>query len=1082
VNITLTGSAYAPERACRGRIFPRPIRDLRTSLAQFRRAAMLAGALVLVAPLAAPAQNHAVLPRITSQIDENRLMTLSGNMHPLARLRNDQGMADPSLKMERMTILFRQTAAQRDDLEALLAAQQNPTSTWFHQWLTPQQYGDRFGVAPSDLDQITSWLQAQGFVVVESPASRTFVVFDGTAAQVQTALHLEMHNYATSDAKFYANSGEPSVPAALAGVVAGFRGLNTYQMKPRAIQKKPLSGIPQPNFTSATSGNHFLAPGDFATIYDLNPLYSASTAIDGTGQTIVVIGQSNIVMSDIAAFRAASGLPAKAPILTLVPTSTDPGVLSGTGDEQESSLDIEWAGAVAKNATIRFVYSGNGVGDALQYAVSQNFAAIISVSYGSCEALSPPSEVDALVAIAQQANSQGITIVASVGDGGATACDGSFDNYPAILGLNVDIPGSLPYVTGVGGTEFNEESGTYGQSASGVDVVTSALSYIPEKVWNDSSSVIGLFAGGGGASSVFGKPTWQTGTGVPNDGARDVPDISLNASPAHDPYMVCVQFIPTGSSTFTSSCLNGTFRYSDHSLVAYGGTSFGAPTFAGILALVNQKTSSTGQGNINYILYPLAASSSTAFHDITTGDNTSTCVVGTQDCTTAGYVGFFAGTGYDQATGLGTIDATNLVNGWSSISTGVGSTPTLSSISPTTIAAGSADFTLTATGSSFATNAQILWNGSTSGVTMQPGGTATSITATISHNLVAYGTAASVTVTDDAAKAGESSASQAFTVSGTPPGNDNIANAIPIATINSASTVDNSAATTESTDPTPPCTLTAPVPSTNPRTKTVWWSLTSATNQSIIVSTIGSVYDTTLSVWTGTPGNLTNVACNDDVSVGRYTQSLLSFSATAGMNYYIMVAPFGPPDTLVNQEGGKTVLNVSYGSLSTINATPFSRTVSAGSSATFTITDLGSASDALTCSGLPKGVACGPVTVLAGSTAPLVITTTSRAAVVPPTITKKLLRIDLRPGILVVLEISFFILWTMRKRRVLGLVPVGTLALLLLLLAAGCGSSGNSGGGGTTNPNGTPAGRYTITVTGTSGSTTQSTTVTLVVT
>ena len=177
---------------------------------------------------------------------------------------------------------------------------------------------------------------------------------------------------------------------------------------------------------------------------------------------------------------------------------------------------------------------------------------------------------------------------------------------------------------------------------------------------------------------MFGKPTWQTGTGVPADGARDVPDISLNASSMHDSYLVCVQFMPNNSSTFTSSCLNGTFRYSDTTLQAYGGTSFGAPTFAGIVALINQKTGSTGQGNVNYILYPLAASTPTAFHDITTGDNNSACVVGTQDCTTSGFVGFTAGNGYDQATGLGSIDAANLVNAWSSITPAVGSTPTLS--------------------------------------------------------------------------------------------------------------------------------------------------------------------------------------------------------------------------------------------------------------------------------------------------------------------------------------------------------------------------------------------------------------------
>jgi hypothetical protein len=1132
---------------------------------------LIAGALFLFMTNLAAAQNSAVRPRITTRVDDGMLTVLPGNMHPLARAQYDQGKVDPSLKVGRITMMFQPTATQQADLDALLAAQQNPTSASFHQWLTPGQYGARFGIAQADLDMVTAWLLAHGFVVVEAPASRNFIVFDGTAAQVESAFHTEIHNYVVSGRKFYANSAEPSVPSALAVVVPGFRGLNNYQLRPRSTRKSPMSSAPQPNFTSNTSGFHFLSPGDFAQIYDLNPQYSASTAIDGTGQNIVIVGQSNIVLADISAFRTASGLPARAPLVTLVPTSTDPGVLSSTGDEQESSGDLEWAGAVAKNATIRLVYSGNGVFDALQYAISQNYAPVISMSYGACEATFATSDINSIVALAQQANSQGITIVSSAGDGGATDCDGDLSNYPAQLGLSVDVPASLPYVTGVGGTEFNEGNGHYWQPASGSDVVTSALSYIPEVVWNDSSLANGLLAGGGGASQVFGKPSWQTGTGVPADGARDVPDISLGASPNHDGYLVCNQFLPTGSTTFTSSCLNGGFRYSDNSLQVYGGTSFGAPAFAGILALINQKTGSTGQGNVNYILYSLAASSPTAFHDITTGDNKSPCVQGTENCPNGGSIGFSAGTGYDQATGLGTIDATNLVNAWSSITTSSGSTPTLSSISPTSISSGAASFTLTATGSNFATNAQILWNGSTSGVTMQPGGTSTSIKATISSTLVAYGTIASVTVTDDAAKAGESSASRTFTVNGTPPANDNIANAIAVTSSSFTSTVDNSAATTESTDPTPPCA----VHSTNPRTKTVWWSLTSGVSGTVTATTIGSVYDTTLSVWTGTPGSLTNVACNDDVSGGQFTQSMLTFSATAGTKYYFMVAPFGPPDTGADLLGGKTVLNVSNanpastqaptitsaasatftvgtagsftvtttgsptptlsesgalpsgvtfnsgtgvlsgtpaagsaGSYSAVRFTahngvgadatqnftltvnpailsgsPASQTVAAGSSATYTITNTGNVLYALTCSGLPTGAACIPVSVGANSTASLVITTTSRTLAVTPAMPNRPLHLNLWGEALSALSISILILLALRRRRVQALIPVSALALLLVLLVAGCGGSGgSSGGGGGVNPNGTPAGTYPITVTGTSGSTTQVTTIILVVT
>ena len=1043
-------------------------------------AALVLGAFAPLARAQAPAQNAAVPSRITQPMDETNRITLRGNTHPLARPQFDQGAVATSLKLERVTMLFQPTAAQQADLDALLAAQQNPTSPSFHQWLTPAEYADRFGITQSDLAQVSAWLQTQGFAVVDTPPSRTWIVFGGTAAQVKSAFHTEIHNYAANGKTFYANSAEPSVPAALAGMVLGFRGLNNYPVKPRAI-KKGEAGSVGPNFTSSISGNHFVAPDDFATIYDLKPLYSRSPAIDGTGQKMVIVGQSNIVLADIAAFRTASGLPPNVPTLTLVPGSSDPGILNSTGDEQESSIDIEWAGAVARNAAIVFVYANpnttNGVFDSLQYAIGQNLAPVISMSYGACQPSFTASDIDALTALVQQANSQGITIVSSVGDWGATDCDDWIGDYPATLGLNVDIPGSMSYVTGVGGTEFNEGNGTYWSGTNNANN-GSALFYIPEMAWNDSSSSNGLSAGGGGASSIFAKPSWQTGTGIPADGFRDVPDISLNASPAHDPYLVCLQFIPQGGKAYTSSCVNG-FRYSDNSLQAYGGTSFGAPTFAGILALINQLTSSAGQGNVNYILYPLAASSPTAFHDVTTGNNASPCVLGTPNCPNGSPIGFSAGTGYDQATGLGTIDATNLATAWSSISASGGSTPTLSSISPTSIAAGSASFMLTATGSNFATTAQILWNGSTLGVTMQPGGTVTSIKATISSSLVAYGTTAAITVTDDAAKAGEASASQAFIVNGVAPANDNIANAIAISSSNFSGTVDNSAATTESTDPTPTC---APL-STNPRTKTVWWSLTSGSTGTVSANTIGSVYDTTLSVWTGTPGSLTQVACNDDVPNSSLTQSQVSFQATAGTKYYLMVAPFGPPDTGLDLLGGKTVLNVSNANPAPLSASPSSRSVAAGSPATYTITDAGSASYALTCSGLPTGAACGPVTVAANSTGSLVVTTTSRTSNVPPFIPSgPLVHFDLWVEALGALVMSALGLFATRRRRVKALVPAGALAVLLVLFVAGCGGgSGGSTGGTTVNPNGTPAGTYTISVTGTAGSSTQTTTVMLIV-
>jgi Pro-kumamolisin, activation domain/Putative Ig domain len=935
-------------------------------------------ALFLLFPFFCAAQTGVSSRRPNFQ-DQTRLIRIQGNLHPLALAQYDRGAADPSLPLPRITLMFQPTPEQQSALAALLAAQQNATSANFHQWLSTEQFGDRFGISPAALNKMTSWLQSMGFAIVEIPRGRNFIVFGGTAAQVNAAFHTEIHAYEANGRKFFANSSEPLVPAVLRGMISGFSGLNNVRQQPRAVPGKIATPGAQPEFTSSLTGTDYITPGDFATIYDLNPLYASTPAIDGTGQKIAVVGQSQIVLGDIATFRSLSGLPANPPQTILVPSSPNPGLVNG--DVQESSLDIEWAGATAPNASVFFVYSGNGVMDALQYAISQDLAPVISISYGSCEAVNPPSEIQSLVFLAQQANVQGITIVASAGDAGATACDGSLTppDFPAQLGLSVDFPASLPYVTAVGGTEFSEGAGTYWQPAAASDLISSALSYIPEIIWNDSSMLNGLDASGGGASSIFGKPSWQAGTGVPDDGARDVPDISLNASNTHDPYLICTEIQLTPNGPLSPGCQNG-FRVSasNPGVSAYGGTSFGAPIFAGVVALVNQATNSSGQGNVNYILYPLAGIASPAFHDLIFGDNTSPCILQSQDCLQGTAIGFQAGLGYDRASGLGTIDAANLVNSWSSANKGAGgSTPVLSSISPASISAGSPDFTLTATGSNFTANAQILWNGSTAGVTMQPAGTSTNIKATISHSLVAYGTGAPgtlaghsppasavVSVSDDEARGGASSTQMPFTVNSVPPANDNIADATVITSSNYSGAVDNSSATTEPTDPIPPCVI----GSSNPDTKTVWWTFTATADANVTVSTIGSSYDTTLSVWSGAPGNLVPVACMDDFSSGVYTNSLLTFATTLGLTFYIMVAPFGPApgESIGNQAGGKTVLTVTDAPLA-----PAAPAITSATSATyvlgvdgnFVFTATGSPAPTFSESGLiPGGLRVNPIT------------------------------------------------------------------------------------------------------------------------
>jgi subtilase family serine protease len=468
--------------------------------------------------------------------------------------------------------------------------------------------------------------------------------------------------------------------------VQGVRNLDDF--RPKSMMKpstnRATSNSAKAQFTSGVSGSNFLAPGDITTIYDVKAMYNAGYT--GTGETIAIMGQSAIVTSDIEAFQNAASLTVKDPNQLLVPGTGGSEVISG--DEGESDLDIEWAGAIAPGAEILFVYTGssssNGVFDALQYAVDEELAPILSLSYGACENDLGSSNIATLELITSQAAAQGQTIVAASGDSGSTGCynSSSTDTLAQQEVLNVNYPASSPYVTGIGGTEFSEGSNTstYWSSNGTNDVVTSALSYIPEVVWNDDSAQYGISATGGGVSTIFSKPSWQTGvTGIPADGKRDVPDISLDASNDHDSYLYCTSDTSGWSTSQVASCNSGFRDASTSDLTAAGGTSFATPIVAAMVALINQKENYTaGQGLLNPTLYTLAANSSTyasVFHDITSGTNK--CTAGSTYC--SGTIGYSATTGYDLTTGLGSFDMTALAGAWpASTSTLIGTTTTVS--------------------------------------------------------------------------------------------------------------------------------------------------------------------------------------------------------------------------------------------------------------------------------------------------------------------------------------------------------------------------------------------------------------------
>ncbi|MEO8370202.1 MAG: protease pro-enzyme activation domain-containing protein [Candidatus Solibacter sp.] len=600
--------------------------------------------------------------------DKNRTQ-MAGHVHPLARAENDLGELDPAATLPTITLTLEPTAAQQADLQQLLAAQQDPASPQFHRWLTPEDYADRFGASTDDIARITAWLAQHNLRVASVGRSRTSVLFTGLVSDVEEALQIRIHRYSVNGRNHYANASEPSLPVALRAAVRGIHGLNDFRMQPRSVLRRDV----EPNYTSTTTGNHYLSPDDFATIYNLKALWSAG--FDGRGQKIAIAGQTRIDVTDNQKFRARFAMPSSDPQTILVPNTKDPGV--STDDQGEANLDLEWAGATAPQATIVYVYS-NDVMDAVQYAIDQNLAPVLSLSYGLCEPLTLRSDMLTMQRWAQQANVQGMTWVNASGDSGGADC--YTGTSTSGIGLAVDSPANIPEVTGIGGTTLREGTGTYwngSNNASGGSVT----SYIPEVVWNDTT-VGDPASGGGGASAIFAQPAWQTGFGVPANSARNVPDVSLAASANHDGYMV----------------------YSAGQLSVYGGTSAGTPAFAGILALLNQylvangAQAAPGLGNVNPRLYALAQAGTGAFHDVTAGDNivAITCSARARNCTPGSY-GYAAGQGYDLASGLGSVDAFNLITSWRAGGTAARATASISLQTSAASIPSSGSITLTAT-------------------------------------------------------------------------------------------------------------------------------------------------------------------------------------------------------------------------------------------------------------------------------------------------------------------------------------------------------------------------------------------------
>jgi hypothetical protein len=647
---------------------------------------------LLISSAALPAQTgQSIVPsRIVSTIDENSRVSLHGYVHPLANATNDRGAAPDSQPLSRMHLVLKRSPAQEAALQQYISGAHTPGSSTYHQWLTPDQFGSKFGPSDQDIATVASWLAAHGFAVTGVEPGKQVIEFTGSAGQLREAFNAQIHQYEVNGSMHFAAANEPDIPAALAPVVGGFVSLNNFQVKShiRVLGKAsydPKTGTAKPEWTInggagyPTIGgvNFAMTPGDFGVQYDLpnatlNSKYSGTT-YDGTGQTIAIINDSNVNIDLVNQFRTLFGLPANPPDVII--DGNDPGIDGINNPDgpnyasSEAYLDVEWSGAVAPKATVDLVIAADtalegGLYLAAEHAVYSNIAPVISISFGDCEADMGSTNQFIEQVLWEQAAAQGITVTVSTGDNGSAGCDNPDAEEYATLGANVSGFASTPYDVAVGGTDFYYGSGyasvtlaslaTYWNTTGSNTPSVSLLTPIPEQPWNGSQfgldaanyytlyggTTIGAGSGGASSAAVCAAGYNQT-TGACNGTPTGYPKPSWQTG-VNGTKNDGVRDIPD-VSLFAADGPNYAYYavcYADGDcqpnasgpvqIYGVGGTSASAPAFAGIMALVNQKYGRQGQAD--FVLYPLKAQFAAAFHDITVGTNSVPCATGSPNC------------------------------------------------------------------------------------------------------------------------------------------------------------------------------------------------------------------------------------------------------------------------------------------------------------------------------------------------------------------------------------------------------------------------------------------------------------------
>jgi pseudomonalisin len=653
---------------------------------------------------------------VRTPVDPANRVPLTGHHPAWANAQNDVGAVPADLPIERLTIVLARSPQVEQAYTQFLKDQQDPASPDYHHWLTPVEIGKRFGVSSHDIHAVTVWLQSQNLHVDSISNSRERIVFSGPASSIASAFGAEMHYFTVGTEKRISITAEPQIPAALGQVIKSISGLYTVKLYPQHKSKtvqsshasnRGTSAFPDATFCSGAVCSNIIFPADFAMIYNLNGVIGG---INGAGQTIAIVGRSRVCTADITNFAIQAAVTANIPDAIVPPLGVDPGAAacsgSATQDQSEATLDVTRSGSVAQGATLDLVVSGDtatqdGIQIAATYVVDTNPipAHIMSISFGGCEQQAGQGGVQIWDSLFKQAAGEGISVFVSSGDSAAAGCDQSFTTPPASQILSPNAICSSSYATCVGGTEFADSANPtqYWSSTNG-NGFESALGYIPEGAWNEplnAQSAPQVAGTGGGVSAFIATPSYQTGTGVPNARAgRYTPDVAFSAS-EHDGYFGCL-------AAGGGSCVvvNHSFSFE-----VFAGTSAAAPDMAGIAALLNQKEG-IAQGLLNPNLYILAAAPSNGvFHDVTVATSgVANCAVTTPSmCNnstpgptslTGGLSGYLVTAGYDEATGLGSINVANLLTNW--VSTTVPTTTTLA-MSPASPVNAGTNVTLTAT-------------------------------------------------------------------------------------------------------------------------------------------------------------------------------------------------------------------------------------------------------------------------------------------------------------------------------------------------------------------------------------------------